>query len=1711
MKQIYPVAVYLLLALLPWMTAGQTPIGIHGPDGVCRGSQAVYSVTPSPGITYDWSVSAHGNLTGNGGASVTAAWGAPGTATVSVDGYNSARVRVEAGTLQVNVSPLPEPSITWDSEVGCEVAYPGEDGDSASTEIEEGACIRVCEGSYVAYSADIASGETVQWRVNGGMLQGSSSAPAVTVRWGTRGAGSITATVTGADGCTGSRTVCTQILPSPEAEFYIMPDPDSYLGCEGRPVSFVNTSHDNGGSPIVSYYWEFGDGAVSSLQHPTHTYETAGGYEVRLTVTNACNCASTYVRPVEIGELLSGKIECPSVICEGAEAEYDYAIDTAYFEMTGQDYTCDEMLWRVSGGTILSDPPYGTRIRVRWDQAGPDGFGYVMFDHAACRSMCGGMAVAKVPVIQLEGSISGPDVVCAGSQVRFRLPQWPATVFNWNLKPVTGAATLIPTDQPNEYILRADGEGIVEVQTVYRNTLLQCGGTAIKEITIVSPRSISGQAQVCAGNIHTYTVSPPAAGGVWTLKGPDSYTRTSSGASFTDTFPVPGTYTLSVTGNDFCAQPLRIQAFDIPAAPDTLYGPVLVCAGIPYAYTAGDDLPGAQFRWRVKGNASVSPASGRQTDVIFSGAGPWTVQVWRQAQQAPFCSGDTLSLQVEPDAPLPDIAGPDTACSNTYHAYTAGYSRGDVYDWQVIPQTAGSIATGTGTPDVTVLWNQVAAAQWVSLAVKISKCGLEYTDTMRVWVTPAPSLVISVPSDICREAVLTASVSGSPALTSGTVTWAFGDGSVYTGAVPGAVIQQHAYTALNQGSAGYNITVKVQAPNGCFSDAVASAQVTVLPAPVAYITPAGPFAVCDTVNLAAMLEATVQSGFGSTQYIDWYRDGSLVAPGGAGNTSFLANATGNYYAMVRNDNGCAARTNIVAFAYDCPDTCEIDPVPEIILSSMHTACGEIAASAAYSAGGFDPRWDWPPTAVSADTAAASGTFTFDKAGLYRFGYSVAYRDVNGDTCRVSDDVYALVPYIAGLKYRIACGTATGTYNVTLFDHSNYHPQTPISNWAFYINGSQVQRGSQTSYTASLAPGAYYLRLVISSPGLPSCEALDTLVLPALPAAGFTFDHDYACAGMPVKFTSTSTPAGLAHSWEFGDQAENLQVNPERVYAITQSRDFFVKLTVSDIYGCSDSVTRQVNIVANQLDGNIANPVDNFCEGASLTLLLSNTGTITPTTYYWQRQPDDTIITTTNNQVNVYTSGGYYVSVTDQYGCMFTSNIVVAEFIRIPIAAIRGDSLQCTGRSFTLSGYAGSDITDYTWYRDGVQAASGNFPELQEHLSSPGTYDYRLVIRVPNPSGGYCSDTSPVFTVRAAAPAPPPTLSYSVADCNAYTVQLSADNNGRPGVFNWSNGMSGNPVSIPGGGGPYKVWVTSPYGCVSSAGITVPRDPEAYLWIFPSGCLSFCDNPYRTLHGPSIPFAAWEWSYNQSSAASGSGFVPPYPVTAGGAYGLSLDNGLCSRASDTLTVSGEDCDCSLMENVIITIDDFFVDRGTPCANYMDITLDNYLGQPIQITSSAGVLLPPVSEYGGRFVFIPDPGFHGGPMSVTFSATMEDGTVCTYTEYLSGLDDLCNEFSLKPEPGKQGVDAAAGLASAFLRPAPNPASGTTWVYYGTGRSAGNNDVLEVYDLSGRLRDRRSLNDERVGMLRLDVSGYAAGLYVVVLRSGGAAVAQTKLSVY
>ncbi len=58
-------------------------------------------------------------------------------------------------------------------------------------------------------------------------------------------------------------------------------------------VSFSSSGSSDPEGSSLAYGWDFGDGSTSTLANPTHTYQTAGTYNVRLTVTDNAGASSS--------------------------------------------------------------------------------------------------------------------------------------------------------------------------------------------------------------------------------------------------------------------------------------------------------------------------------------------------------------------------------------------------------------------------------------------------------------------------------------------------------------------------------------------------------------------------------------------------------------------------------------------------------------------------------------------------------------------------------------------------------------------------------------------------------------------------------------------------------------------------------------------------------------------------------------------------------------------------------------------------------------------------------------------------------------------------------------------------------------------------------------------------------------------------------------------------------------------------------------------------------------------------------------------------------------------------------------------------------------------------------------------------------------------------------------------------------------------------
>jgi len=74
-----------------------------------------------------------------------------------------------------------------------------------------------------------------------------------------------------------------------------MPVPGFTYTCnpDGLTVNFSDTTKTSGDG-TEAWLWEFGDGAISNLQNPRHTYTGNGTWPVNLSVTTSCGAKNTY-------------------------------------------------------------------------------------------------------------------------------------------------------------------------------------------------------------------------------------------------------------------------------------------------------------------------------------------------------------------------------------------------------------------------------------------------------------------------------------------------------------------------------------------------------------------------------------------------------------------------------------------------------------------------------------------------------------------------------------------------------------------------------------------------------------------------------------------------------------------------------------------------------------------------------------------------------------------------------------------------------------------------------------------------------------------------------------------------------------------------------------------------------------------------------------------------------------------------------------------------------------------------------------------------------------------------------------------------------------------------------------------------------------------------------------------------------------------------
>lgn len=621
----------------------------------------------------------------------------------------------------------------------CQVADP--EPDPKNSIIVEAAC-KESSHTYTVYPNEQAL-YSYNWTVTGGAFSTGNSTtdnPCV-VQWGNGTRGTLTVVISG-NGCLDTLSMDICLVDRPYAGFTVTP---GLTICAGGILSFSNSTIN-----ATDYLWDFGDGHYSTDENPSHQYSASGKYTVLLTAYDnsrttstdadfptSCGCRDTVSIVVNVEDGIAPEIRhvcfCNDTIVDCQEGTICPG-DTSYV------YTstiCNPYIWNVTGGTIIDGD--GTEcIAIKWDHTIPSNTTTSVTLSDCNNGNCPGTVSILIPVMHNQLQITGSQTACQNTPVTFSLPTLPGAIYNWS---VSGPAVLqnisIPDKNNETYTEIFPDCGEYKVQCVYHHPRLKCRGISSYNINIRPTLQIKGKAEVCMDETVYYSTqgtclnNNPSADANWEIIPPGAGTinPSSTGQLVKITWNTPGNHIVQATAinqGDFCepTATINVEVHPKPIITNITGYKNRLCPERNYTYTVESDTDDGEFNWTISGGHVINQFGplGNSVVVIWDQNYSMTRELNVTQKNQYGCESDPFTISVTL-ADTPTISGDNMVCSDTEHTYKipSGCQLTGI-EWYITnsngTSNVGTIVSGQGTQEVTILWNWDNTIQDATLHVK---------------------------------------------------------------------------------------------------------------------------------------------------------------------------------------------------------------------------------------------------------------------------------------------------------------------------------------------------------------------------------------------------------------------------------------------------------------------------------------------------------------------------------------------------------------------------------------------------------------------------------------------------------------------------------------------------------------------------------------------------------------------------------------------------------------------------------------------------------------------------------------------------------------------------------------------------------------------------------------------------------------------------------
>jgi len=635
--------------------------------------------------------------------------------------------------------------------------------------------------------------------------------------------------------------------------------------CPPLQVNFSNFS--TGYDSTTQFIWDFGDGSTSSSYDAFHIYNTAGSFDVTLTMTTSDGCVSTtsYAHYINITGPSATVSVSPITGCS--------PLNVCFYALSN---STDNYIWNFGDGTV--DLSNTDTICFTYNSPGIFYPAVILDDGGGCVYTLPLDSIIVSHVI--AGFTLSTNDLCNSGTIHFTdTSNSQVTVTNWLWNfgdPSSGISNTSTLQNPN-HAFNAPGTYLV---TLTAKDALLCQSTVTQTVIVhqlPDAQFTLNPNPICpGGNIiftSTSTSVDPITSYLWNFGDAASgVLNTATTPISSHTFNFAGIYVvkLKVFTSFGCIDSL-VQTITVNVPPTANAGPdKTICLNGSTQITASG---GVTYSW--------SPSAGLSaTNIANPIASPTATTTYiLTVADAVGCAGiDFLTVNVNP---LPTVnAGPDQPiCINSQAILNA--TGGVNYSWS--PSTALSSSTGasvTASPTITTTYTVIGTDIW----------GCTNTDAIIISVVSAPPANAGTDAAICLNNSTQLNASG---------------GTVYSWAPASSLSSSTISNPNATPTATTTYTVIVADANGCS----ASDLVTIIVNPL-------PIANAGTDQDICMFSSAQLSASGGISY-QWNPISDLSNPT---ISNPIANPTNNttYTVIVTDANTCSSSDMMVVNVHNFP-------------------------------------------------------------------------------------------------------------------------------------------------------------------------------------------------------------------------------------------------------------------------------------------------------------------------------------------------------------------------------------------------------------------------------------------------------------------------------------------------------------------------------------------------------------------------------------------------------------------------------------------------------------------------------------------------------------------------------------------------------------------------------------------------------------------------